>query len=78
MKRCENCLHENTVLVIVLCSFLFQNLFLTNVQGILCHVYNIFFYSGDYYERILNLHLLYKQIETYIHTRLCQLHVSSI
>ena len=29
-----------------------------------------FFYSGDYYERILNLHLLYKQIETYIHKRL--------
>ena len=64
--------------------FLFQNLFLTNVQGILCHVYSIFFfYSGDYYEHILNLHLLYKQIETYIHkdwdmSRLCQLCVSSI
>ena len=29
-----------------------------------------FFYSGDYYERILNLHLLYKRIETFIHKRL--------
>ena len=42
-----------------------------------------FFYSGDYDEHILNLHLLYKQIETYIHkdwdmSRLCQLCVSSI
>ena len=38
-------LHESTVLIFVLHGFSFfwfQNLFLTNVQGILCHVYNIF------------------------------------
>ena len=29
-----------------------------------------FFDSGDYYKRILNLHLLYKRIKTYIHKRL--------
>ena len=44
-----------------------------------CVIFIIFFfYSGDYYECILNLHLLYKQIETYIHKRLFQLYVSSI
>ena len=37
-------LHESTVLIFVLHGFSFfwfQNLFLTNVQGILCHVYKV-------------------------------------
>ena len=35
-------------------KFLFQNLGLTNVKGILIHMFILFFYSGDFYKHILN------------------------
>ena len=72
-----------TMFVVLYCysfsMFCFKTYFFTNVKGILIHIFILFllfwWFLRTYFKHYINL---LKQIETYIHKRLCQFYVISV